>query len=124
MELAELSKLVDAFNEARTERLKADKIAAGLKSAENQLKQRILHEMLDQDVGFASGKAIRVKLQTKEKPKCNDWSALHEYMVKNDSMDLMQKRLHEGAIKLRLEEGIEVPGIEFVEINDLSVGKL
>ena len=124
MELAELSKLVDQFNEARTNRLAADKEARALKSSETRLKEQIIHEMLDQDCGFAAGLAIRVKLQTKSKPQAADWSLVHQYMVENDAMDLMQRRLHEGAIKLRLEDGVEIPGIEFYEVTDLSVAKL
>ena len=124
MELAELSALVDTFDGARQERLAADRTAKDLKGIEVKLKQEILHEMLDQDVGFAAGLNIRVKLQTKSKPQATDWDKVYQYMVMEDAMDLMQKRLHEGAIKLRLDDGIEIPGIEFYEVNDLSVGKL
>ncbi len=124
MELAELSKLVDQFHNARTVRLAADKAARDLKSSENRLKEQILHEMLDQDCGFAAGMEVRVKLQTKSKPQAADWNLVHQYMVDNDAMDLVQKRLHEGAIKARLDDGVEIPGIEFYEVNDLSVAKL
>jgi len=124
MELAELSALVDTFDEARQKRLAADRTAKDLKSKEVRLKEEIMHEMLDQDVGFAAGLKIRVKISKKSKPQATDWSKVYEYMVENDAMDLVQKRLHEGAIKLRLEDGIEIPGIEFYEVTDLSIGKL
>jgi len=124
MELAELSALVDTFNQARNKRLAADKEARALKSVETKLKEQILHVMIDQDCGFAAGMDVRVKLQTKSKPQATDWSLVYDYMIQNDAMDLVQKRLTESAVNARLEDGIEIPGIEFYEVNDLSVAKL
>ena len=124
MELAELSKLVDEYDVARTVRLAADKQAKELKSVESRLKETILNVMFDQDVGFASGLKIRVKRQTKTKHKAEDWGLFYEYVVANDAMDLLQKRLSDKAIVLRQEDDIVIPGIVAFEVNDLSVAKL
>ena len=124
MELAELSMLIDEFNIARNRRLAADKEAKALKSIEVEMKDRILGEMIEQQVGFAAGMDIRVKRKTVNKPQAADWDQVYKYMVDNDAMDLVQKRLHERAVNDRFEDGITIPGIEFYEVNDLSVGKL
>ena len=124
MELAELGKLVDDFNVARNLRLAADKDAKRLKSIEVEMKDRILGEMIEQQVGFAAGMDIRVKRKTVNKPQAADWDQVYKYMVENDAMDLVQKRLHERAVNDRFEDGITIPGIEFYEVNDLSIGKL
>tara|TARA_R110000737_G_scaffold41837_2_gene62526 strand:+ start:1216 stop:1590 length:375 start_codon:yes stop_codon:yes gene_type:complete len=124
MELAELGAMVDKFNVLYRERLAADKVAAALKKTENGLKERIIAILIDQEVHFAAGKDVRVKLQTSTKAVAENWGDVYEYMIANDAMDLVQKRLHEGAIKARVEEGIVIPGIEFIEVNKLSIGKL
>ena len=124
MELAELSMLIDEFNIARNRRLAADKEAKALKSIEVEMKDRILGEMIEQQVGFAAGMDIRVKRKTVNKPQAADWDQVYKYMVDNDAMDLVQKRLHERAVNDRFEDGITIPGIEFYEVNDLSIGKL
>ena len=124
MELAELGKLVDDFNVARNLRLAADKDAKRLKSIEVEMKDRILGEMIEQQVGFAAGMDIRVKRKTVNKPQAADWDQVYKYMVENDAMDLVQKRLNATAVNNRFEDGISIPGIEFYEVNDLSIGKL
>lgn len=124
MELAELTILVDDFTAAKTERLAADKVAAQLKSTEVQLKERIIAELISNESRMCGGHTHRVTLQTKSKPQAVDWPAIHEYMVSHDAMDLQQRRLHASAIEDRLEQGEEIPGIEFIQVNDLSVAKL
>jgi len=124
MELAELGQMVDKFNTIYRKRLDTDKLAATYKKNENELKDRIIAILIDQGVGFAAGRDIRVKLQTTTKPVADNWGDIYEYMIANDAMDLVQKRLHEGAVKLRVEDGVVIPGLDFIEINKLSIGKL
>ena len=124
MELIELSVLVDNFDRKRTERLDADKVAKSLKQDEDDMSSRIIAVLYENDTYFAAGKRVRVKLNVTTKPVATDWSVIYDYMVENDAMDLVQKRLHHAAINDRLDEGEEVPGIEFVEVTKLSIGKI
>ena len=124
MELIELSALVDAFDVQRKERLAADKVAKALKRDEEEMSQRLIAVMYENEAHFAAGKNVRVKLNVTSKPVANDWQKVYDYMMENDAMDLVQKRLHHSAIDDRIEEGEEIPGIEFVQVNKLSIGKL
>ena len=124
MELMELTALVDQYDAARDQRLAADKEAAFLKREENELADRLITEMYSNETFYCAGHTKRVKMTPVQKPKVTDWPALHEYMVKNDAMDLMQKRLHEGALADRLEDGEKIPGFEYVQVNKLSIGKI
>ncbi len=124
MELALLAGLVDEYTVARDLRLAADKEAAALKTAEVKLKTRVIDELIRNDATMVGGSTHRVTLQVKSKVQAEDWSAIHKYMIENDAMDIQQRRLHAGAIDDRLEEGEEIPGIVFIQINDLSVAKL
>jgi len=124
MELAELAVLVDDFTAANQERLAADKVAKELKKVETALHDRIIAELIRNEARMCAGQTKRVTLQTVSKPQAVDWPAIHEYMVSHDAMDLLQRRLAVGAIDDRIEEGEEIPGIEFIQVNKLSVAKL
>ena len=54
---------------------------------------------------------VLVEYIASEKPAPEDWNAIHEYIRENDAVDLVQKRLHEGACKLRWDDGVEIPGV-------------
>ncbi len=124
MELAELSKLVGEYDEARNLRLAADKKAAELKNTEGKLSSRLIDEMRSQQVGFAASETRRVKLNTKTKPVADDWPVIWAYMQAFDAMDLVQKRLHEGAVQERLDDDKVIPGLVFVEVDSISIGNI
>ena len=124
MELMELTRLVDEFTAARETRLQADRTAKELKKQEDLLAERIIYEGHANDVKFIGGSTHKVTIQTVIKPIVADWTTMYEYMVANDAMDLVQKRINEGAVKLRLEDGIDMPFIEHIEKNKLSVSKI
>jgi hypothetical protein len=124
MELAELSKLVAEYDVKRIARLAADKYAAALKKNETALAERLITEMRSQGVNFCASGTRRVKMTTKQKPKAEDWPKIWEYMAKFDAMDLVQKRLGEAAVQERLDDGIEIPGIVWVEVDTLSIGNI
>lgn len=122
MELSELSKLVDEFVAQRRDRLAADRVAAILKEKENVLKEEVIRELQLNNatlVGGSSGAVV--KLQEKEKPVANDWSKLYAYIREHDAFDLLHKRITEGAVKLRQDDGIEIPGVEMFKVYDLTV---
>lgn len=51
------------------------------------------------------------------KYKLADKLALHQYIYEHNAIDLLQARLTESAVRLRLEDGITVPGIR-IEFED------
>lgn len=124
MQLDILSNLIDEYCLTREQRLVADKEAQKLKSIETDLKFRVMQEMLNNDCHMVGGKYKKVTLRTKSKPTAADWGQIYDYIKEHDAQDLLQRRLAEGAVKDRLQEGEVIPGLELVEINDLSVSKL
>jgi len=122
MDLAELGTVVDQYHYARAERLAADKEAAKLKTTEDALKQQIITECKLHKISAHGGQVALVKYTVKDKPIATDWPEVHGYMREHDAMDLMQKRLHEGACKLRWEDNIVIPGVGHLEVDTLSIG--
>ena len=124
MELTELTHLVDEYCVKRENRLEADKYAKQLKADETELKERVIAEMLKHDCGMVGGTYKKVTVQTKLKPMAADWEQVYGYIREHDAFELLQRRLNEGAVKERLEAGEDLTGVEFYELNDLSVAKL
>lgn len=124
MELMELTALVDQYDDMRERRLAADKVAAGFKREETALAERLITEMYSNETFYCAGHTKRVKMTPTPKPKVTDWLLFHTYVVEHNATDLLQKRLHEGALADRLEAGEEIPGFEYVQVNKLSIGKI
>ena len=124
MELPELAKLVDDYVEQRSRRLAADKVAKDLKSTENTLKEKLINLCIVNETFMVAGTTHKVTRRPKDKPITNNWEDLYKYIVENNAVDLLQRRLNQGAIEARKEDGIEIPSIEYIEVNDLSVSKL
>jgi hypothetical protein len=82
-----------------------------LRVEEDNLKAQ-LHQMMG-DLGLTEfvcpeGKAV---ITEKQKPYIADFGALEKYIIENNALDLLHKRLTEGAVKLRWEDGIQIPGV-------------
>jgi len=116
--------LTDTFIAAREERLAADRAAKAYKKLEDSLGDRLISVCHENDTKFIGGTTHKVTLNTVTKPIVADWPEMYLYMVENDAMDLVQKRVHEGAVSLRLEDGEEMPFIEHIVKSKLSVSKI
>jgi hypothetical protein len=123
MDTQDLTMLVDKFGEVRDTRLAADKAAEKLKEQENLLKEQIITALRDSDSGGITGSHFGVKLQKKDKVVVTDWAPVYAYIKDNDAFDLLHKRITEGAVKLRWEDGVQIAGLETYPVYDLTVSR-
>lgn len=124
MDTKELSYLVDEYIEVREERLAADRTAEALKKKENILQTSIIGTLRADALPAGVGTLATVRLQQKDKYICEDWQGYYNYIRANDAFDLLHKRVTESAIKLRMEDGIVLPGIVVVPDFSLSISNL
>ena len=123
-DLDQLAYLVDQYENARAERLAADKVAKELKSKETKLHDELCDALAESGVGMVGGSTHKVTLKITRKPQAADWPALYEYIKQNNAFELLQRRLGERAINERLEQGEDIPGLSFFNKRSLSVSKL
>lgn len=121
MEAGELGKLVDEYGALRDERIAADKVARNLKTRESQLKALIIAECNEADTHVVGGSAFSVKHTTKSKPVGKDWSQVYEWILSSGDVSVLHKRLTEDHIKQLTEDGTVIPGIDWYEVDDLSL---
>jgi hypothetical protein len=111
MDLADLKATARKYDYAKAERLVADRAARDLKTKEDELYAAIvLHCNEHGGAGVDMGDTLVEYMATQE-PVGEDWAAIHAYIVANDAMDLVHKRLTVTAVKLRWDDSIEIPGI-------------
>lgn len=121
MDLAELKDLAIKYDVARANRLAADKHSQQLKSVEDALKTQIIaHCKLEKKQGIDLA-GVFIDYTVKEKPFATDWPLIHGFMRDMNAMDLMQKRLHEGACKERWSDNVVIPGVGRVDQDILKV---
>lgn len=107
------------WRDARAARLDLDRKAAKLKSAEDGLKSFLLEAFKQQEFeGMLIGGRV-TGLTTKRIPIVEDKEKFLNYMRETGELDLLQFRLSAEAVRVRAEEGVEVPGIGEMDTFDL-----
>jgi hypothetical protein len=124
MDAKQLSALVDEYGRARQARLDLDKQAKRAKEDEDLKAAKIIDVMQRGHMAAAGGQEIIVKLREKDRPIVKDWRELYHYIRENDYFMLLQKRLHESAIKELQEEGENIPGLGSFKTHTLTVSKV
>jgi hypothetical protein len=118
-----VGEIIDLLYARRNARLEQERQTKVLKAEEAVCKAAIIAKL--EAVGLDGGKghdAIAAVYIT-EMPKPEDWDAIEEYVVLNDSFDIFQRRLSPVAIRARWEQGLEIPGISKVDVTELSITK-
>lgn len=110
MDLAALKETAVQYDQAKAERLAADRAARVLKTKEDELQLLLVAYCREHGAGVDMADVL-VEYDTKLAPVANDWVAIHEYIKENDAIDLVQKRLTESAVKLRWDDNIVIPGV-------------
>lgn len=107
------------WREARDARLELDRKAAKLKSVEDVLKSFLLEAFKQQKLeGMLIGGKV-TGLTTKRIPIVEDKEKFLSYIRETGELDLLQFRLAPEAVRVRAEEGVDVPGIGEMDTYDL-----
>ena len=123
MDLAELGALADRLEATRQDRLAADRIAATLKSDENKIKAEIIAEMEENNLSSVGGKVTVINRITKQRAIASDWPEIYKFIHDNDAFDLLHKRLTDAAVKVRLDDGVIVPGVTMFDYSHITYAK-
>ncbi len=111
MDLADLKATARKYESIKATRLAADRTARDLKTTEDELHLALVTYCRDGGgAGVDMGDTL-VEYTATNKPAPEDWNAIHEYIKENDAIDLVQKRLHEGACIARWDDDVEIPGV-------------
>lgn len=124
MEVSELSKIVDRYQERRNARLATEKIARDQKLLEDADKEIILHTLRKADASSVGGTTHNAVRRVTNEPFAEDWDAVHAYIIEHDAWELMHKQLTSSAVKERWDAGEEIPGVDSFPVEKLGLVKL
>jgi hypothetical protein len=119
-----LGAVVDLFFLTQQKRLAAQKAVDKIEEQEKFLAQYLIDNVSREDSSGVSGKIAKVKINKRDVPTVRDWDAFYKYVLKTKDFSLLQKRVGEGAVKERWDNGKEVPGVEPFTVVKASVSKL
>ena len=123
MDIDTLAHLCDEYLRKRQARLAASREVRDLKAEEEALAYKLRMAMLGGDLTRAGGKEGSIKLRRRMKPSVNDWSGVEKYAMENEAMQIFQRRLNNKAVEEITDEGVDIPGVYWVEIVDFTIGE-
>ena len=98
-----------------------------LKEHEEDLKELKLEfqaKCAEAGTDYARGELASASLTEQVVPVIDDWGKVSEYIMENDALYLVHRRISAGPWKELLDMGDEVPGIEPFTKKDVSLRKL
>lgn len=114
----------DFYHEVRELRLAMAKEVAEVEAREKEIKEWIIANLSKSLDTGAAGLKYRAQIVMKASPRIADWGVFCSYVRKNDRFDLLQKRVSDTGIKDLWADRADVPGIERVNVPDVSITKI
>jgi hypothetical protein len=118
-----LGACVDVLYKTREQRLKAQKEVDDTKAKEEALKQYILANLVKQDSNKFGGKLATATISRRTCAHVTDWDTFFPWVAETNSWDMVQKRVNDTAYRARLDENVEVPGVEPFEVVSINLTK-
>lgn len=119
-----IGRCADLYHEVRDLRLAMQKETEAVEAREKEIKQHIIDNLSKSDDTGAAGLKYRAQIVMKVSPKIADWGVFTSWIRKNDRFDLLHKRVNDAGIKEIWAEREAVPGIEKVNVPDVSITKV
>lgn len=88
-----------------------------------EFEQHIIKEMKNNKLEGMSGKTVNLTKTISKKASVSDGEALRDYVLKTGNTQIFQKTLVQSEIKEILEAGEIIPGIQFYNVEKISVRK-
>lgn len=111
----DIHELAEQFHQVRQKRLHLNREVAALEQQEATLKYQLTREMKARGLTSFKTTGHTVVYEEVKEPYAADWSKVIQYVKETGSVDLFQKRLTLSAVRLRLEAGERIPGIEMTD---------
>lgn len=120
-----VDKLVRIYMKMRTAIQDLDAQIEAIKEQQQAVKNEIKDRMRDTGVKSLRTDHGTVSLMEKTRYYTNDWDSFKKFMVEQDALDLLEKRIAQGNMKLFLEEnpGVVPPGLNSDTEFEISVRK-
>jgi len=106
-----LGHLIDEWKQLRDRRMQSQKSVDALARQERELEYQVLARLQEQDLPGASGVLATATRDLVRVPQVKDWEAFYEYVLENEALDLLERRISRLAWRDREELEGPIPGV-------------
>jgi len=119
----DITNQIQACFEIRLQRLALQKQADLLEQEEKTMQYEIQQAMMAAGHNDYTVNGYRAELTKKITATATDWPLTLQWIKATGSVDLLNKRLTESAVKARWDAGIDIPGVIAVPKYVVSISK-
>lgn len=121
MSREKIEELALEISQIEEERLEHDRASRKLKTVEDNLRASLIKAMHDDNLTTLETDVIYIGVTQSVRPTIMSWEELEKFIREHNAVDLLQKRLTESAVKLRWDDGIQVPGVGIQTVDKVTV---
>lgn len=114
----------DLLYRTREARLAVQRQIDKLSKAESKLQEYFIETLPKSSSTGLAGRVARVQIEMRTVPTVEDWAKFYAHVKRTGEFELLQRRLNEGAVRERWEEGEKVEGVGTFNAKKVSCTKL
>ena len=115
--------LINRLYEIREEMAELAKTEKVLRDEREVLKAQLIESYDSMGMTHSRTDKASATLTKTQVPVVKDWDALNEYILLNDALYLLQRRVNSAAYRELSDQGEELPGVSSFEKIDISIRK-
>jgi hypothetical protein len=114
---------LQAIYELREKRLALQRQVDKMEQEEKDLTYTLTNRMVSDNALTSTEDGFVAKRKTTQSPMVQDWVQTLNYIKATGSVDLLQKRLTESAVKARWDVGVDIPGVDKLVKHSVTITK-
>jgi len=122
--MTKLNELIDQMNAKREAMRECRATEKQLKGQYDELELRLISTLDDVGTEYARGSTASATITEQTVPVIDDWGKVCEWIIDNDALYLVHRRVSSGPWKELQDAGQDVPGIEPFTKRGISLRKL
>jgi hypothetical protein len=115
-----VGQVINDLAEVRKEIMKKNAEVKDLQKEKSELEAVLMARFKEQGVTRMAADGYTVTLAKQTVPTIKDWTAFSKYVVENDALYLLQRRLSPAPYRDLLDQGQQVPGLEPFEVESIG----
>jgi hypothetical protein len=116
-------KLIDGMYDLRTEKQAFEAKAKKLGEELELMEAEIIARLDSEDTTMSRGKKAYAILTESQVPNVDDWDAFYAYMIEEEAMHMLQRRIAVPAARETIQAGDTIPGVSMFTKRQIGLRK-
>lgn len=115
--------MADDLFDKKVEITRLNKRLSDLKGEAKQYEEKLLSNLKVIGLDQVRTEKATFSISTSTQPVAKDWDKIHKWIMDNDALHLLQRRISTGPYGEYLEQGIQIDGVESYEHSVIKTRK-